>query len=148
MPVKASEYPPTWAAFSREIRYGRAGGRCECTGECGLHQPDPQPRRCLEMNHRAAKFHGGNVWLSVAHLCDCYPICTNPEHVKAMCQRCHLRFDRFRHAATRLRSQAAPGYKAQRYRRRAKELGFDQLAELTNVPARKKTPFWFPSTKK
>ena len=30
-------YPPNWPAVSRFIRFERAGGRCECVSECGLH---------------------------------------------------------------------------------------------------------------
>ena len=29
-------YGPEWENVSRRIRYDRAGGRCECTGQCGL----------------------------------------------------------------------------------------------------------------
>lgn len=45
--------------------------------------------------------------LTVAHLnatggvCDCDPLCIVPSHVKAMCQRCHLRYDMPRHRAAR-----------------------------------------------
>ena len=37
--------------------------------------------------------------LTVAHLnghdgpCRCSPLCADPAHLKAMCQRCHLRYD-------------------------------------------------------
>ena len=32
-------YPRNWAEISKAIRFGRAHGRCECTGECGTgHQ--------------------------------------------------------------------------------------------------------------
>lgn len=144
MPMDFTAYPETWGAFSYEIRFTRARGRCECTGQCGMHGPDPEPRRCLEIHGNSGKFINGRVKLTTAHLCDCYPICAKPDHVLAMCQRCHLRLDRYRHAAARLRTQAAPGYKAQRFRHRAKELHFDQLAELDRLPARKKNTFWIP----
>ena len=45
------------------------------------------------MNHTPAKWAKGQVVLTVAHLCDCDSPCVIPEHVKAMCQRCHLRVD-------------------------------------------------------
>ena len=41
--------------------------------------------------------------LTVAHLnadggpCQCEPHCGEPSHLKAMCQRCHLRYDHVRH---------------------------------------------------
>lgn len=92
-------YPPTWKTLSRTVRYERAQGRCECTGECGLHRTHPGPRRCEEMDQQPAKWAKGIVVLTVAHLngpggvCTCEPLCADPEHVKAMCNRCHLRYD-------------------------------------------------------
>lgn len=140
--MNRSLYPDGWEAFSREIRYGRAKNRCECTGQCGIHQPNPEPRRCNEIGKQKAKWFLGRVMLTVAHTCDCYPICKNPAHVLAMCQRCHLRFDRFRHAASRLRTQATPSYKSQRYRQRGKELNVGFFEELANLPARKRRAPW------
>lgn len=103
MPMIRSRYPANWEQFSREIRFGRAGGRCECTGECGLHRTTPGPRRCVEVDGSKAHWANGKVILTVAHLnaaggpCQCDPHCADPEHVKAMCQRCHLRYDGPRH---------------------------------------------------
>lgn len=108
MPIKPenkARYPKGWAAFSKAIRFDRAEGRCECTGECGLHQTTPGPRRCTETHGHAAKWAKGKVILTVAHLdaaggpCDCPDPCDKPHHVKAMCQRCHLRYDLPRHKA-------------------------------------------------
>lgn len=101
MPIDLKLYPPWWRQFSRHIRYVRANQRCECTGQCGLHQPNPLPRRCLETHRRAAVFFRGRVALTTAHLCTCDPICANPAHVIAACQRCHLRIDRELHARHR-----------------------------------------------
>jgi hypothetical protein len=105
--MPASHYPPGWKAFSDTIRFGRANGQCECTGECGLHKRFTGGRRCIERHGQKAHFAKGRVILTVAHLCKCSPICMNPDHVKAMCQRCHLRVDRFKHAATRKARQQA-----------------------------------------
>ena len=105
MPMPQSHYPPGWQKFSAYIRYIRANGRCECTGECGLHQNDNKIRRCIERNHEPAVYANGKVILTVMHLCNCSPICLNPAHVKAACQRCHLRRDRFLHAKHRLTNQ-------------------------------------------
>lgn len=91
-------YPPGWQKFSAQIRFLRAQGRCECTGQCGLHRHPKFTRRCIEINHEPAHFANGKVVLTVAHLCQCNPICLNPAHVIAACQRCHLRIDRFTHA--------------------------------------------------
>ena len=107
MPVKWALYPPAWKLFAASIKTTRAQGRCECTGECGLHQPNPQPRRCIETHRAPARWFRGRVTLTVAHLCKCIPLCLNPDHVKALCQRCHLRVDRYNHARKRLLTQRA-----------------------------------------
>lgn len=107
------EYPAGWYDFSQRIRFERAGGRCECTGECGLHSTHPGRRRCVEEHGRMAVFAAGRIVLTVAHLCDCNPLCAIEEHVKAMCQRCHLRVDAEFHAkhaaSTRMRKKEKAG---------------------------------------
>lgn len=86
-------YPPTWKTFSQTMRYERAQGQCECIGEYGLHRTHPGPRRCVERDRQPAQWARGLVVLTVAHLCDCVPPCVIAAHVKAMCNRCHLRTD-------------------------------------------------------
>jgi hypothetical protein len=105
MPMPPNHYPVGWRDFSLSIRYARARERCECTGQCGMHRPNPGLRRCVEVNHKPARWARGRVVLTVAHLCKCDPICMNPAHVIAACQRCHLRIDRYRHAAHRMARQ-------------------------------------------
>jgi hypothetical protein len=102
-----THYPPGWTAFSAYIRFERAGRRCECRGECGLHGSNTGNRRCVEEHHKPAKYARGVIRLTTAHLCQCRPICLNPMHVIAACQRCHLRIDRYMHAAHRLAHQMA-----------------------------------------
>ena len=99
MPVDNKKYPIGWSEFSRKIRFDRAEGRCECVGECGLHIATPGPRRCIEKHGAKAMFAAGRIVLTTAHLCECDPLCADPEHVKAMCQRCHLRVDNGMHVA-------------------------------------------------
>jgi hypothetical protein len=101
MPIDYRRYPTNWREFSASIRFARASGRCECTGQCGLHQPNPFPRRCCELHHKPARWAHGLVRLTVAHLCHCHPPCAIPEHVIAACQRCHLRIDAKKHWTTR-----------------------------------------------
>lgn len=108
-----SRYPKDWKAISWQIRSERAGWCCEWCGACnGWPHPDT----------------GSNVVLTVAHLgvpladgrpgdkhdkSDC-----RPENLAALCQRCHLNFDRPDHmaraAATRERKKrerdAAKGF--------------------------------------
>src|ERR671917_377007 len=98
---KKPQYAEGWKEFSRQIRYERAKGQCECEGECGLHRTNPGPRRCVERDGQPAKWANGKVMLTVAHLdykggpCDCHRRegvkCVNPDHVKPMCTPCNLK---------------------------------------------------------
>lgn len=106
-PIRKSEaarYPKDWKAISARIK-GRSGGRCECQGECGLHPPNPLPRRCEERHGAPARWAKGRIVLTVAHLGDPSPENCADDNLKAMCQRCHLRYDTPQHqhnaAATR-----------------------------------------------
>jgi hypothetical protein len=101
MPIDHTRYPTNWKQFSYHIRFARAQGRCECTGQCGMHRPNPKPRRCTERHGQPARWARGTVTLTTAHLCQCNPPCATPTHVIAACQRCHLRLDRKLHAAHR-----------------------------------------------
>jgi 5-methylcytosine-specific restriction endonuclease McrA len=89
---RLARYPTDWKAISARIR-ARAGGQCECAGECGLHRG----RRCLEANGQSAQFARGLVVLTVAHLNHRPEDCADA-NLKAMCQRCHLRYDADLHA--------------------------------------------------
>lgn len=102
VPFDRSRYPANWEDFSRRIRFDRAGGQCECAGECGLHDGRdlffPVAKRCDERHGALAKWADptSTIILTVAHLngrsgpCACDPLCADEAHVKAMCQRCHL----------------------------------------------------------
>jgi hypothetical protein len=94
-PENRDRYGDDWAEFSASIRFKRAGGRCECEGECGRGTHDG---RCPNVHGGAAYGTGSKVILTVAHLCHT-PECR--EHVKAMCPGCHLHYDRDHHAQTR-----------------------------------------------
>ena len=94
---RLARYPVDWKRISKTIRM-RAGERCECEGECGLHRDHPGPRRCEELNGRPAKWARGKVVLTVAHL-NHLPEDCRAENLKAMCQRCHLRYDAKHHSA-------------------------------------------------
>ncbi len=80
-------YPDNWEELSAKIRK-RSGGQCECEGFCALHRG----RRCVELNGKKAKFAGGKVVLTAAHLTH-NPQDSRMKYLKAMCQRCHLRYD-------------------------------------------------------
>ena len=85
------EYPPDWDEISLRIRE-RAGWRCECTGECGLHRG----RRCTECDGEDAHWASGRVKLTVAHR-NHYPPDCRPENLMALCNTCHLRYDGVMH---------------------------------------------------
>ena len=94
MPIKdKNKYPKNWKEISNRIRFERAGCRCECEGECGLHTTTG---RCIERHGEPAHYANGKIVLTVAHLNHDEADCRD-ENLKAMCQRCHLRYDSERH---------------------------------------------------
>ena len=114
MPIRPSQkarYPKNWKAISARIR-ARSGGRCECMGECGLHRTHPGPRRCTERNGEPAQWANGNVVLTTAHL-DHTPEHCAAKNLRAMCQRCHLRYDRHEHAKNSQATRAIKSYAAE-----------------------------------
>ena len=97
-------YPIDWPFLSWNIVVRRAGGRCECSGECGR---DPAH---LEEDVRCRNRHGqprwrGQPWqrpviLSAAHL-EHDPSSRDLTLIAAYCESCHLAYDRAQHAATK-----------------------------------------------
>jgi hypothetical protein len=117
MPIRPENrlrYPAEWPAISWVIRYLRAGGRCECWGQCGRPHPalpiggdSRLPGRCIQRNGMPVRFGSdAKVVLTVAHL-DHTPENVHPANLRAMCQGCHLRYDRDHHAETRRTTLAA-----------------------------------------
>lgn len=111
-----SVYPPDWKEISRRIRFERAGNRCEW---CGAVNYQPHP------------ITGSKVVLTLAHLgtphadgrpgdkhdkSDC-----REKNLVALCQRCHLNFDRPDHMR-----RAALTREVKRWKRGAR-LGLVQL---------------------
>jgi len=101
-PENRERYPADWAAISEEIRFGRAGGRCECAGECGRGTHEG---RCPNVHGGKAYGTGSKVVLTTAHL-DHTPENCDPANLKAMCQGCHLHYDKDHHAATASHTRA------------------------------------------
>lgn len=114
--MRYTAYPANWAEISQRIRFDRAKGRCEW---CGLEEGQCYPRRKTR------------VRLAVAHLgvpkpdgrmgdkhdkSDC-----RPENLAALCQRCHLNYDRRDHA------DKASANRARKTRERLARLGYLQL---------------------
>ncbi len=99
-PENRGKYPGDWKEISLRIKE-RAGWRCECEGECGVaHEAQKGLRstaaglkRCAEIHGNRPLFFGGKgVVLTVAHL-DHDPANCEGSNLKAMCQRCHNRYD-------------------------------------------------------
>jgi hypothetical protein len=96
-PENRSRYPADWRNISDSIRFGRANCRCECAGECGRgHFGRCHRRHDDQLTDRA---DGPRVVLTTAHL-DHTPENCDPSNLRAMCQGCHLHYDRDHHART------------------------------------------------
>lgn len=102
-PENRHRYPADWPEISHTIRFVRAGGRCECLGECGrgTHQG-----RCPNRHGRSAYGTGSTVVLTTAHL-NHQPEDCDPTNLRGMCQGCHLHYDQEHHAQTRAATRAA-----------------------------------------
>jgi hypothetical protein len=87
-PENKARYPKNWKQISERIRIERAQGRCEHIVENGT--------RCAAINGQPHPLTGSKVVLTVAHL-DHVPENCADENLKAMCQRCHLRYDQHHH---------------------------------------------------
>ncbi len=112
-PENRDRYPGDWKQISERIRFERAAGRCECEGECGMpaHASmmiDTGEARCLNSNGEPTVYGARRsiVVLTTAHL-DHTPENCAPENLRAMCQGCHLWYDREHHAETRAATVAA-----------------------------------------
>lgn len=100
MPMDFKDYPPNWRALSLRIRTERAGNRCEW---------------CKAENYLPHPVTGSKVILTVAHLGtpkpDGSPVSKDDkfdvreENLAALCQRCHLNFDREDHLKHRIRNR-------------------------------------------
>lgn len=100
-PENVARYGPDWPAIALTIKWVRALGRCECRGECGRPGGHlDRTSRCVNLHGRPAYGTGSNVVLTTAHL-DHTPENMHPANLRAMCQGCHLHYDRDHHAKTR-----------------------------------------------
>lgn len=100
-PENKHRYPQHWKQLSNEIRFIRAAGRCECEGECGR---GTHSGRCPNVHGKPAYGTGSLVVLTTAHL-NHQPEDCDPANLKAMCQGCHLHYDRDHHAETRYKTR-------------------------------------------
>ena len=88
MPMDRSKYPANWEQISEQIRFERAGGRCEGS---------PRYPDCRAIHGQPHPVTGSIVVLTVAHL-DHDPTNNDPANLRALCQRCHLTHDAKLHA--------------------------------------------------
>ena len=105
MPIRPEDrdrYPDDWPEISLRIRTQRAGGRCECKGECGRGHKG----RCQAWNGHPHPQTRSTVVLTVAHR-DRAPENCDDANLFAACQACHLSYDAEQHAATRARTRHA-----------------------------------------
>lgn len=109
-PENRARYPKNWKAISLSIRE-RAGNRCEgspdfpdcrrpngaylnkTSGEITTDEMQVEAWTCAD-GDRVSR-----IVLTVAHL-DHTPENCDPSNLKAMCQRCHLNYDKAHHANT------------------------------------------------
>lgn len=99
-------YPPDWAEISAAIKWGRAGGRCECEGECGSgrHQG-----RCEAVHGQPSPYTGSPVVLTTGHR-NHDPSDCDPANLAGWCQLCHNNYDRDHRRETRRNARlAVPG---------------------------------------
>ncbi len=88
MPIDYKKYCPDWKLRSRFIRFYRAKNKCEQCGAINYSHVNKHTRElCLPDEDDAIK-----IVLTVAHLD--HDIKNNSLfNLKAMCQRCHFRYD-------------------------------------------------------
>jgi len=101
-PENRHRYPPNWKEISLAIKE-RAGWRCECNGECGR---GTHKGRCPNEHGKPAYGTGSIVVLTTAHL-DHTPENCGPDNLRAMCQGCHLHYDKEHHRETRAKTISA-----------------------------------------
>ena len=100
-----THYPANWSATSLYIRWTRAAGKCEWCGALNgaLISPVRTSRVVLTVAHLGVPYPDGRPG-DKHDKSDC-----RPENLAALCQRCHLNFDRPDHlaraAATRERKR-------------------------------------------
>lgn len=127
-------YPTDWAERAAWIKHVRAGGRCECTGECGrvLSHLAPGDARCWN-EHGKPKFGpppNTVVILTCAHL-DHDPTNSEPDNLRAFCPGCHLAYDAEHRKANRLATLAAR--RRERERAALDALGMDPLFDVAEL---------------
>lgn len=106
-PENRDRYPANWQDIRRAILERATRGDivpwCECQGECGR---GTHGGCCPNFQGGDAYGTGSRVVLTIAHL-DHTPENNDPSNLRAMCQGCHLHYDREHHAQTRAATKRA-----------------------------------------
>ena len=101
MPIKPENrkrYPKNWKQIRQQI-LERAGNRCEF---CGVENHSERAR----YDSHKGKVVTVKVVLTIAHL-DHTPENCDPSNLRALCQRCHNRYDAQHRAETRKKSKTS-----------------------------------------
>lgn len=98
-PENKARYPKNWKQIRQQI-LERAGNRCEF---CGVENHSLRYRG--EAKYDGFGLPPVKVVLTIAHL-DHHPENCDPSNLRALCQRCHNRYDAKHRAETRSRTKA------------------------------------------
>lgn len=119
MPMDWSKYPKNWREISSRIRFERAKGRCEWCDAPHDGWRDKTTGVCFEPDFAEWFPHMTEdmtrIILTVAHLGKDKPDGTpgdkrdtmdcREDNLAALCQRCHLNFDREQHLQKRMHNR-------------------------------------------
>lgn len=113
MPIKPENkklYPKNWKEIRQSI-LTRANNKCEFCGvenhKWGYRDKNGEFVISEGMQQEADELDGEHLFkivLTIAHL-DHNPQNNNPENLKALCQKCHLNYDKEHHAETRRKTR-------------------------------------------
>lgn len=113
MPIKPENknlYPKNWKQIRHDI-LKRANNKCEFCGvenySLGYRDKDGEFVECEGMAAEAAELDGEHlikIVLTVAHL-DHNPQNNEYENLRALCQKCHLNYDKEHHKKTRRKTK-------------------------------------------
>lgn len=113
-PENRAKYPKNWKSEIVPRIRARSGGRCECTGQCGLtHSYDDWGARCPKLDREPIEMGVAKpfIVLTVMHL-NHQPEDCRDENLLHACQGCHNRYDAPVRAAgikARRKAQCASG---------------------------------------
>lgn len=113
MPIDYKKYPPNWKSEIRPAILKRAGNCCEFCGVKnhaeGYRDKSGKFVESIGLQQEADMLDGERIIkivLTVAHLN--HDVNDNrPENLRALCQKCHLDYDKAHHKASRFNNKYA-----------------------------------------